>query len=136
MGGLREVGLPLQGTHEQRKVGFVRSAGLGHWWGGFDGERLLELAGITALYESVAQIGGVFTHPERRRGGPSRAAMTTLIHDAQRVHHLDRLFLFTGEQNIARQMYESLGFERFGHFGLFFGEPSTQGRKDAEHSSY
>jgi ribosomal protein S18 acetylase RimI-like enzyme len=49
--------------------------------------------------------------------------MITLMRDARSVHRLDRLFLFTGEENVAaRRMYESLGFERFGYFGLFFGE--------------
>jgi predicted GNAT family acetyltransferase len=34
------------------------------------------------------------------------------------------VFLFTGENNTAaRTLYESAGFQRFGHFGLFFGEP-------------
>jgi predicted GNAT family acetyltransferase len=49
--------------------------------------------------------------------------MTVLMRDAHGLQGLKRLFLFTGEENVAaRRMYESLGFESFGHFGLFFGE--------------
>jgi predicted GNAT family acetyltransferase len=120
---VREVGLPLQGTEDQRKAAFVRSVALGHWWGAFDEGRLVSLVGITALHETIAQIGGVFTVPDHRRGGLSKDVMITLMRDARSVHRLDRLFLFTGEENVAaRRMYESLGFERFGYFGLFFGE--------------
>jgi predicted GNAT family acetyltransferase len=120
---VREVGLPLQGTEDQRKAAFIRSAGLGHWWGAFEDERLVSLVGITALHETIAQIGGVFTLPHRRREGLSRDVMVRLMRDARQVHGLERLFLFTGEENVAaRRMYQSLGFESFGHFGLFFGE--------------
>jgi predicted GNAT family acetyltransferase len=119
-----EVGLPLQGTEDQRKSGFVRSAGLGHWWGAFQGERMVSVVGITALHEAIAQIGGVFTVPDQRRTGLSHDVMSVLMRDSRAVHRLDRLFLFTGEGNLAaRRMYEGLGFESFGHFGLFFGEP-------------
>ena len=60
---------------------------------------------------------------ERRRTGLSRAVMGALISDLRRVHRLEKLFLFTCEDNRpARRLYESLGFEQFGHFGLFFGE--------------
>ena len=120
---LREVGLPLQGTEDQRRAGFVRSVGLDHWWGAFDETRLVSLIGITAMHDTIAQIGGVFTVPEHRRTGLSRDVMITLMRDSHLVQRLDRLFLFTGEENVAaRKMYEALGFESFGHFGLFFGE--------------
>ena len=119
---VREVGLPLQGTEDQRKSAFLRSAALGHWWGAFEGDRLVSLVGITAMHDTIAQIGGVFTLPDHRRSGLSTDVMITLMHDAHSLHRLDRLFLFTGEDNVAaRRMYESLGFESFGHFGLFFG---------------
>jgi predicted GNAT family acetyltransferase len=119
-----EMTLPLLGDLEQRKAGFLRSVGLRHWWGGFDGDALVSIGGIIAMHESIAQLGGVFTLPERRRRGINRAVMTRVIADSRDVHGLHRLFLFTGEDNIAaRRLYESLGFERFGHFGLFFGEP-------------
>ena len=120
---LREVGLPLQGTEDQRRSAFMRSVALSHWWGAFEGERLVSLVGITAMHETIAQIGGVFTVPEHRRGGLSKDVMTAVMRDAHRLQRLERLFLFTGEENVAaRRMYESLGFESFGYFGLFFGE--------------
>jgi len=119
-----EVGLPAPGTRVQREAAFIRSTNLGHWWGAFEGDRLVSLAAIIALYENLAQIGGVFTVPDRRKSGLSRAVMARLITDSINQHHLDQLFLFTGEHNeAARRLYESFGFERIGDFGLFFGDP-------------
>jgi predicted GNAT family acetyltransferase len=121
---LKEVGLPALGEREQRLAAFIRSSGLGHWWGGFEGGRLVSMIGIIALHKNTAQIGGVFTPRDFRRRGYSRTVLAQLLQDARLVHHLDRIFLFTGEDNVAaRTLYESVGFERFGHFGLFFGEP-------------
>jgi len=120
---VKEERLPLQGTEEQRKAAFLRSCRLNHWWGAWDGDLIVSLAGITALHERTAQLGGVFTRPAYRRRGLNRAVLERLITDARDHQGLSRLFLFTGEDNVAaRQMYESLGFERFGYFGLFFGD--------------
>lgn len=84
----------------------------------------MSIIGIIALYEKIAQIGGVFTPPGLRRHGYSRAVLSQVLHDARVRHHLERIFLFTGEENLPeRTLHESVGFERFGHFGLFFGEP-------------
>jgi predicted GNAT family acetyltransferase len=116
-----ETGEPVLGSREQRKAAFERSSALGHWWGAFENEQLVSIAAVIALHAPVAQIGAVFTIPERRRLGISRAVMTRLILDSRDVHRLARLCLFTEERNTpARQLYESLGFERFGHFGWFF----------------
>ena len=121
-----EIGVPLLGTREQRKAAFVRSSGRGHWWGAFEAGEVVSIAAIIALHEPFAQIGAVFTVPGRRRKGISRAVITRLILDSREVHQLSRWCLFTEERNTAaRQLYESLGFERFGHFGLFFGEACT-----------
>lgn len=119
-----EINVPLPGDRDQRKASFCRSADRGHWWGGFDGTRLVSIGAIIALHKPLAQIGAVFTVPERRRRGFTRAVMKTIVRDARLVHDLERLFLFTGENNTAaRRLYEALGFESFGHFGLFFGQP-------------
>ena len=116
-----ETGESLLGSREQRKAAFDGSSALGHWWGAFENEQLVSIAAVIASYAGLAQVGAVFTIPERRRRGISRAVMTRLILDSRDVHRLARLCLFTEERNTpARQLYESLGFERFGHFGWFF----------------
>jgi predicted GNAT family acetyltransferase len=120
---LREQRLPV-GTPDARWAGFARASKNGHWWGAWEDGRLVSIASFNAFYAPVAQIGGVYTVPERRRAGLSRAVMQALIRDAAAVHHVDRLILFTGENaRPARALYESLGFEAIGSYGLFFGEP-------------
>jgi predicted GNAT family acetyltransferase len=118
---LREQSLP-PGTPEGRRAAFAKSARNGHWWGAWEGERLVSIASFNAFYRPAAQVGGVYTVPDRRRQGLSRAVMQALLRDAVTVHGLSRVILFTGEQaRPARALYESLGFTAIGTFGLYFG---------------
>ena len=120
---LREQRLPL-GTPDGRRIGFTQAALNGHWWGLREDGRLVSIASFNAFYHPAAQVGGVYTVPDRRRSGLSRAVMQALIRDATAVHALERVVLFTGEQaRPARALYETLGFEAIGAFGLYFGEP-------------
>jgi predicted GNAT family acetyltransferase len=120
----KETHLPLPGTPDERKASFTRSVGLRHWWGAFQQDRLVAMGAIIATHDTMSQIGAVFTAPHLRRRGLSRAVMTRVIDDSRSLLQLEKLFLFTGEENVAaRDLYESLGFERVGYFGLFFGEP-------------
>ena len=83
------------------------------------------MIGFNALHKQTAQLGGVFTPVDCRRRGYNRAVLAQLLKDARDVHKVTRIFLFTGEDNApARSLYDSMGFERFGYFGLFFGEPT------------
>lgn len=123
---LVEQSLPVD-TSRGRRAGFAASAAKGHWWGAWEGDRLVSIASFNAFYHPVAQVGGVYTVPDRRRCGLSRAVMQALLRDADRVHAVTRVVLFTGErQQAARALYESLGFEPIGAFGLFFGEPANR----------
>jgi ribosomal protein S18 acetylase RimI-like enzyme len=48
--------------------------------------------------------------------------MRWLVCDACNHHRFSKLVLFTGEDNLgARRLYESLGFEVAGAFGLLLG---------------
>ncbi|MGE3275365.1 MAG: GNAT family N-acetyltransferase [Vicinamibacterales bacterium] len=124
-GYLEEQRLPLDSS-AARRAGFVTQARNGHWWGAWDGGRLVSIASFNSYYHPVAQVGGVFTRPDDRRKGLSRAVMQTLLRDAVLTHRLTRIILFTGErQQPARALYESLGFEKIGVFGLFFGERAS-----------
>jgi predicted GNAT family acetyltransferase len=108
---------------------------LDHWWGAFEGSRLVSLVGITAMHQTIAQIGGVFTVPEHRQTGLSRDVMITLMRDAHVIQGIDRLFLFTGEENVAARACMRVSASGFGHFGLFFGEEPDRISVERQRSS-
>ena len=119
---MREEGLPIQGTREQRRADFEESARKKHWWGIWNDGTLAAISALNAVHESMGQIGGVYTTPEQRRCGFGKRVMQTLISDCVYVHKLQKLLLFTGDKNLAAQrLYESLGFRQAGEFALLFG---------------
>lgn len=120
---LTEAGMmPLRATLDERRLAFEHDARARCFFGGFAGDALVSVAHLNARHEERGQIGGVYTAPEHRRRGFSRAVMSAVARESAKVHGLRRLVLFTGEENRpAQQLYESLGFERVGEFALFFG---------------
>ncbi len=75
---------------------------------------------------TTGQVGGVFTVQSRRREGLARALMLGIVADSIRVHGLSKLILFTSPSSPgAPELYESIGFERLGDFGLLFGKPAN-----------
>lgn len=119
---LAEQGIPIQGTPEQLRANFAEHAQAGHWWGTWIDGELRAMAALNAVYATTGQIGGVFTLRDFRRRGLSRRTLQTLIADSVRRHRLERLILFTGQQNRAAiSLYESLGFGSIGEFAMFFG---------------
>ncbi len=119
---LSELKLPNPMSAAQRKAEFESRAAAQRWWGLLEGGDLVAIAGLNAVYGSLAQVGGVFTRPEFRRRGLSVSLMRRLLVDCRRLHRFDRLTLFTGEDNVgARRVYESVGFEYLGAYGLLLG---------------
>jgi predicted GNAT family acetyltransferase len=119
-----EEGMPVQGTVTDRQVVFVRSVDARRWWGYFEKGHLLAMAGLNAVYKQLGQVGGVYTVPDRRRAGLSRATMNALLADSVHVHRLKRLVLFTGEHShAARRLYVSLGFSTVGDYAILMCEP-------------
>jgi RimJ/RimL family protein N-acetyltransferase len=124
---LTELHLPVPTPDEQRKAEFVSRSRAHLWWGAFDGLRLLTTVGLNATYGSLGQVGGVYTPPEERRKGLASRAMRLLIEECRDYHRFEKLILFTGEDNRgARRLYESLGFESGGAFGLLLGSRRTR----------
>jgi predicted GNAT family acetyltransferase len=114
--------LPREPTLEERRTRFVGSARQGLWWGAFEGTDLHSVAALNAIHGPMGQVGGVYTGKSRRGQGLASATMRQLSADASQVHHLSRLVLFTGEDNrAARRLYESLGFQERGAYGLLLG---------------
>jgi RimJ/RimL family protein N-acetyltransferase len=119
---LAELRIPLELSHDQRRGEFESAARADRVWGAFDDDRLVAIAGLNAVYARLGQVGGVYSRPEERRKGYGRAVMRQLIADCRNRHRFERLALFTGhDQLAARRLYESLGFQPVGTFGLFLG---------------
>lgn len=124
---LAELHLPLPVVDALHEAEFARRARARWWWGGFVGSQLAATVALNAAYGEVGQVGGVYTRPADRRKGLARAALRLLIEDSTDHHGFERLILFTGEDNHgARRLYESLGFEAGGAFGLLLGSRRPQ----------
>ena len=126
---LSELELPNPMSSAQRKAEFESRAAAQRWWGLLEGGDLVGIAGLNAVYGSLGQVGGVYTRPEFRRRGLSVSLMGRLLVDCRRLHRFDRLTLFTGEDNVgARRVYESVGFEYLGAYGLLLGSRRSRSR--------
>jgi predicted GNAT family acetyltransferase len=124
-----ELNLPLPVVDAAHEVEFARRARARWWWGAFSGSQLAAIVGLNAAYGSLGQVGGVYARPADRKKGFARAALELLIEESQEHHHFDELVLFTNEENTsARRLYESLGFEVAGAFGLLLGSRRPQPR--------
>ena len=114
--------MPVQGTIEQRRINFIENTQADRRWGYFHNGHLIATAALSAVHKQIGQVGGVYTDPQWRRQGLSRAIMNVMIKDCMQIHKFQKLILFTGETNKeARRLYESLGFGEIEEFGLFFG---------------
>jgi len=133
-----ELRLPVDVTPEQRQTDYVVRIRSGLWWGAFNAaSELTSIAGLNATYGSVAQVGGVYTRPQERRTGLAGQVLRQLIRDTHHRLGFERLILFTGEANrAARRLYESLGFELAGEFGLLLGERRRAQPRAAEHHQW
>ena len=129
-----ELNLPLPAVDDAHEAEFVRRTRAKWWWGTFIGSQLAAIVGLNAAYGAVGQVGGVYARPGDRRKGLAHAAMELLIEDSWEHHHFRKLILFTGEENrSARRLYESLGFESAGAFGLLLGSRRPQPRAKPRH---
>jgi ribosomal protein S18 acetylase RimI-like enzyme len=130
-----ELNLPVQATLDQRQTDFMTRIRSGLWWGAFDDRHeLVSIASINAVYGSIAQVGGVYTRPDSRRNGLARTVLQLLMEESHDRLGFEKLVLFTGEGNTAaRGLYESLGFEAVGEFGLLLGERRVGARAPGSH---
>ena len=131
---LAERNLPLPIVDAAHEAEFARRARARWWWGAFAGQELAATVALNAAYGSVGQVGGVYTRPADRKKGFARAALRRLVEDSADHHGFEKLILFTEENNLpARRLYESLGFETAGAFGLLLGARRQQARAPARH---
>jgi ribosomal protein S18 acetylase RimI-like enzyme len=88
--------------------------------GAFDGGKLVGMAGFARNLREKSNhkglIWGVYVRPAFRNLGVARSLMTTLLERAKSHSGLEQIILtVAAEQSAAKRLYQSLGFEVFGH---------------------
>lgn len=117
---MEELGMQEGLTKDERRRQFKTTCDHRHWWGLFDGTVLTSIVGLNASTENVGQVGGMFTILKSRQRGMAKETMLHLMKDARDIHKLNRLILFTGDDNFGAQvLYQHLGFKEVGYYGLF-----------------
>jgi ribosomal protein S18 acetylase RimI-like enzyme len=131
---MAELRHPLPVVDAAHAAEFARRTRARWWWGAFVGSQLAATVALNAAYGTVGQVGGVYTRPADRKKGFARAAMEFLMDESREYHRFEKLILFTGGENHgARRLYESLGFEEAGAFGLLLGSRRAQATARAHH---
>lgn len=89
-----------------------RTIELGEYFGVFEGERIIAMAGERMSAGTLREISGVCTLPEHRGRGMARRLMGKLVH--RQMQRGETPFLHVMSDNtIARQLYARMGFEDY-----------------------
>ncbi len=89
-----------------------RTIELGEYFGIFDGDRLIAMAGERMHASSLREISGVCTHPDRQGKGLARRLMLKLIR-RQRLRNETPFLHVMSTNATARALYERLGFRNY-----------------------
>ena len=86
-----------------------RTIELGDYYGSFDGERLMAMAGERLYAGALREVSGVCTHPDYRGRGLARRLMNKVI--CYELARGETPFLHVMRDNSsAQRLYEQLGF--------------------------
>ena len=86
----------------------LRTLELGGFYGIFEGDRLVAMAGRRMHLPGLIEVSGVCTHPDARGRGYARLLMTQVIDEIEREGKT--AFLHALKDNPAIRIYERLGF--------------------------
>lgn len=89
-----------------------RTIELGEYFGIFDGEQLVAMAGERMHAASMREISGVCTHPDVQGRGLARKLMMKLIRRQMQRGETPFLHVMAGNTG-ARQLYERMGFANY-----------------------
>jgi len=101
-------------------AGLGTSGGNNFVVGAFIGAQLIGMAGFARNLREKSRhkglIWGVYVRPAFRGQGVARALLTTLVERARPQPGLEQILLTVAvDQTAARRLYQSLGFQVFGH---------------------
>jgi ribosomal protein S18 acetylase RimI-like enzyme len=89
-----------------------RTIELGEYFGIFDGQRLVAMAGERMWAGTLREISGVCTHPDYQGRGYARRLTLKLVR--RQMHRGETPFLHVMRENAgARRLYERLGFRKY-----------------------
>ncbi len=89
-----------------------RTLELGAYFGYFDGDRLVAMAGERMFAGSLRELSGVCTHPDFQRQGLARKLMRKLV--GQQLRRGETPFLHVMRENLgARSLYQRMGFRTY-----------------------
>lgn len=118
---VKEMGFPGN-TLKEMHAEFLKKTAQQVTLGLFLEGKLIAIADLNACFFDLGQLGGVYTIPEFRNRKLSTRLTRHLIHDIKAIHHIRKLIIFTGENNLAaRKVYESLNISPHGYYALLFG---------------
>jgi GNAT superfamily N-acetyltransferase len=89
----------------------LRTIELGDYFGYFDGERLMAMAGERLRAPGLCEISGVCTHPDDQGRGLAKQLIGKLIR--RHMQRGERSFLHVMRGNPAHQLYLNLGFRDY-----------------------
>lgn len=90
----------------------LRTIELGEYFGLFDGERLLAMAGERLQAGALREISGVCTHPDYRGHGLTRVLMLKLLQRQQARGQTSFLHVMS-DNLVAHEMYLRMGFRDY-----------------------
>lgn len=88
----------------------IRTIELGDYFGYFDGDRLIAMAGERFFSWPFREISGVCTHPSAQGRGLAKRLMSKLLHLELERGEIPFLHVVTSN-TVARTLYERMGFE-------------------------
>jgi ribosomal protein S18 acetylase RimI-like enzyme len=89
-----------------------RTIELGEYFGCFEGQRLVAMAGERMCAGNLREISGVCTHPDFQGRGIARRLMAKLVR-RQLVRHETPFLHVMRDNGIARRLYERMGFRDY-----------------------
>jgi GNAT superfamily N-acetyltransferase len=89
-----------------------RTSELGEYFGYFDGDRLIAMAGQRMRVEGFTEISGVCTHPDYQGRGLARKLMAKLVQRQMACAEIPFLHVMRSNE-AAHQLYLRMGFEDY-----------------------
>ena len=116
---MQELHLALEENENARYKRFLKDIENKFWLGLFLDNHIVAITTFTLQVNQIGQIGGVYALPTMRKQGLAKALIYQQLLDGKINKHMAKVILFTSENNNAAiRLYESLGFNQIGYFGL------------------